>query len=93
MAGRARLRRGKHAPHGKKRKGRRSQRGIVSQLQSVSLADEATALPQVVTPLATVLSPVPAAVKCPNLLIELRRVGILAGIILAILLVLALVLG
>jgi hypothetical protein len=93
MAGRARLRRGKHAPHSKKRKGRRGYRGIVSQLQSVSLADEATDLSRLVTPLATVLSSVPTAVKCPNLFVELRRVSILAGLILAILLVLVLVLG
>ncbi len=39
-----------------------------------------------------VVTPPPTAVKCPNLLIELRRVGILAGVMLVILLALVLVL-
>ncbi len=93
MPGRAQHSKGRHTPHSKKRKGRRSHPSKVSQQQSVSLTSEATAPPEkVATPLTDVVTPSPTAVKSPNLLIELRRVGILAGIMLAILLALVLVL-
>ncbi len=93
MPGRAQHSKGKHTPHSKKRKGRRSHPSNVSQQQSLDLTDEAVAPPEkIVTPLTDVVTPPPPAVKCPNLLIELRRVGILAGVMLAILLTLALVL-
>ena len=94
MPSRAQHSKGKHTPHSKKRKGRRSHPNLVSQQQSVSLTNKAVAPPmKVVAPLTDVVTPPPTPVKCPNLLIELRRVGILAGIVLAILLVLAMVLG
>ena len=93
MPGRAQHSKGKHTPHSKKRKGRRSHPSLVSQQQSARLTNEAIALPKkIVTPLTNVVTPPPTAVKNPNLLIELRRVGILAGIMLAILLALVLVL-
>jgi hypothetical protein len=93
MPSRAQHSKGKHTPHSKKRKDRRSHLGLVSQQQSVSPTSEATAPPEkVATPLRDVVAPPPTAVKCPNLLIELRRVGILAGVMLAILLALVLVL-
>ncbi len=93
MPGRAQHSKGKHIPHSKKRKGRQSHPSKVSQQQSVSPTSEATAPPEkVATPLTDVVTPPPTAVKCPNLLIELRRVGILAGVMLVILLALVLVL-
>ncbi len=93
MPGRAQHSKGKHTPHGKKRKVRQSHLSKVPQQQSVSLTSEATALTKkIVTPLADVVAPPPTAVKCPNLLVEMRRVGILAGVMLAILLALVLVL-
>ena len=93
MPGRAQHSKGKHTPHSKKRKGRQSHLSKVPQQQSVSLTSEATALTKkVVTPLTDVVTPPPTTAKNPNLLIELRRVGILAGVMLAILLALVLVL-
>ncbi len=93
MPGRAKHSIGKHTPHSKKRKGRRSHLSLVPQQQAVSLTSEAAAAPKkIVTPLTDVVTPPPTAVKNPNLLIELRRVGILAGVMLAILLALVLVL-
>ncbi len=94
MPDRAKHSKGKHTPQSKKRKGRRSHPSNVSQQQSVSLTSEATTLPKkVFTPLTEVVTPPPTTVKNPNLLTELRRVGILAGIMLAILLALVLVLN
>ncbi len=93
MPGRAQHSKGKHTPQSKKRKGRRSHPSNVSQQQSVSLTNEAVApLKKIATPLSDVVTPPLTTVKNPNLLIELRRVGILAGIMLAILLALVLVL-
>lgn len=93
MPGRAQHSKGKHTPHSKKRKGRQSHPSNVSQQQSVSLTNEAVApLKKIATPLTDVVTPSPTTVKNPNLLIELRRVGILAGVVLAILLALVLVL-
>ncbi len=93
MPGRAQHSKGKHTPQSKKRGRRRSHPSLVSQQQSVSLTSEVAAPPKkMVTPLTNVVTPPPTAVKCPNLLTELRRVGILAGVMLAILLALVLVL-
>ncbi len=97
MPGRAQHSKGKHTPQSKKRKGRRSHPSKVSQQQSVSLTSEAAAPPKkIVAPLTDVVTtpppPPPTTVRSPNLLIELRRIGILAGVTLAILLALALML-
>lgn len=94
MPGRAQHSKGKHTPQSKTRKGRRSHPGNASQQQSVSPPSEAAAPPRkIVTPLTDVVTPPPTTVKNPNLLIELRRVGILAGVMLVILLTLVLVLN
>ena len=93
MPGKAQHGKGKHTPQSKNKKGRRSHLSKIPQQQSVRLASKAAATPKkIVAPLTDVVTSPPTAVKCPNLLIELRRVGILAGIILVILLVLLLVL-
>ena len=94
MPGRAQRGKGKHTPQSKTRKGRQSHPSKVPQQQSVSLTSEAAAPPdkKIVTPLTDVVTPPPTTVKNPNLLIELRRVSILAGVMLTILLALVLVL-
>ena len=93
MPGKSRHGRGKHSFQGKKRKGRRSHPIIVSQQQVVTQTTEPVAVPpRVATATIKVSPPTPTAVKYANIPIELRRVGILAGIMLAALLVLALVL-
>ncbi len=93
MPGRAQHSKGKHTPHSKKRRGRQSHLSKVPQQQSVSLTSEVSALTKkIVTPLTDVATPLPTTVKNPNLLLEMRRVGILAGVMLAILLTLVLVL-
>ena len=93
MPSRAQHSKDKHTPHSKKRKGGRSHPSKVSQPQSVSLTNEdAAPLEKVATPLTDIVTTPPTAVKCPNILIELRRVIILAGVMLAILLALVLVL-
>ena len=86
--------RGKPSFQGKKRKGRRGHQTIVAQQQVATQTDEPVAVPpQVAAATTKVSSPMPAAVKYTSIPAELRRVGILAGIILAVLLVLVLVLG
>ncbi|MAH39751.1 MAG: hypothetical protein CL873_04410 [Dehalococcoidales bacterium] len=93
MPDRAQHTKGKHTSHNKKGKARRSHPNKSSQQVSVSLTTKATAPPEkVATSLTDVVTQPPTAVRCPNLLIELRRVAILAVVILTILLALILVL-
>ena len=93
MPDRAQHTKGKHASHNKKAKARRSHPNKSSQQESVSLTPKATAPPEkIATSLTDVVTQPPTAVRCPNLLIELRRVAILAVVILTILLALILVL-
>ena len=88
MSGKSRHSRGKHSFQSKKKRGRLSPPTIVTQQQAVTPTDESVPPPKVSR------RSVPAtitAVRYPYILTELRRVGILAGIMLAILIVLALV--
>jgi len=86
----------KRSLSGKKKKGRRSTVGAVAQQQVDTQTPEPIAPLKVATPppSASVPAQMPesAAVQHPYILAELRRIGILAGIILAILVVLVLVL-
>ncbi len=89
MPGKSRHGKRKRSFQSKKGKGRRSSPSIVTQQQPV---------PQTYKPVAPSVSapaPMPAqtATQYPHTLTELRRIGILAGIMLAILVVLALVLS
>ena len=95
MPGKSRHDRRKHSFQGKKKKGRRSPAGVVAQQQAVTETPKPVALPKVVAPSTSVPTPIPVltAVRHPYILTELRRIGILAGIILAILVVLVLVLS
>ncbi len=85
MPGKSRRGRGKY---GKKKKDRLGPSPIVAQQQAVTH-------PTVPAPSARVLTPVatPRAIQHPYIVTELRRIGILSGIIVAILVVLALVLS
>ena len=93
MPGKSRHSRRNHSFQGKKKKGRRGSPAVVAQRQADAQADRPVASPRTIAPAASVPAPMPAltAVKYPHILTELRRIGILAGIMLVILVVLALV--
>ena len=95
MPSKSRHDRKKRSFQGKKKKGRRSPPGVVAQRQADIQIDKPVAPPKVVTPSASAPTPTPVltAVWYPYILTELRRIGILAGIMLVILVVLALVLS
>lgn len=88
MPGKSRKRRGKHKQQSKGRKGRRSPQFAVSQQAVTPRVEEAFAsMPDV-----EVSSPVAEAqiiTKKPELLFELCRIGIFAGIMLVVLVLLA----
>ena len=88
MPGKSQRSRRKHSFQGKKKKGRRSPPGVVAQQPAGIQIDKPVALPRVAVPAVST----PTPLRYPYILTELRRIGILAGIILAILVVLALVL-
>ena len=92
MSGKSRHSRGKHSIHGKRKKGKLRPQVIVAQPQAVTQAEEAVSPPEAPVSSTRTSTPVaPIAVRYPYILTELRRIGILAGIMLAILIVLALV--
>ncbi len=95
MPGKSRHDRRKHSFRGKKKKGRRNPPGVVAQRQAGIQIDKPVAPPIVAAPSASAPTPMPllTAVRHPYILTELRRIGILAGIILAVLVVLVLVLS
>jgi len=95
MPGKSRRGGGKRSFQSKKKKGRRSPASVVSQRQAGIQIDKPVAPPKVAVPAVSEPTPmpVPAPVRYPYVLTELRRIGILAGIILVILVVLALVLS
>ena len=95
MPGKSRHDRKKHSFQGKKKKGRRSPPGVAAQRQADTQIDKPVASPRVVAPSASAPTPMPVltAVRHPYILAELRRISILAGVILAILVVLVLVLS
>ncbi len=94
MPGKSRRRRGKHTPPSKKGKDRRSHPAIAAQqITAVQVSEAATAPPEVAAPPESVPPPIATDVKHPDLAVELRRIGVLAGIMLAALLLLALLFG
>ncbi len=95
MPGKSRHDRRKHSFQGKKKKGRRSPPGVVSQQQTDIQIDRSVAPPSVAASSVSTPAPMPVltAVRHPYILTELRRIGILAGVMLAILVVLVLVLS
>ena len=86
MPGKSRRGRGKPPTRSKRRK------GAVTRVAQPQVAAEAheSAAPRVSLP--STPSPRPTGVRYPYIATELRRIGVLAGIMLAILIVLALVL-
>ncbi len=95
MPGKSRHGGRKHSFQDKKKKGRRSPAGVVAQRQADIQIDKPVAPPRVATPSTSAPAPTPrlTAVRHPYILTELRRIGILAGIMLVILVVLVLVLS
>ena len=95
MPGKSRRGRGKRLPLSKKRKSRRHFLAPVAQQQAVAQTYEPVSRPSGSAPLASVPIPMAklAAVRYPHIVTELRTIGILAGIMLIILAVLALVLS
>lgn len=92
MPGKSQKRKGKYHQQRKKKKGRQNTPAVISRQETVIRDEE----PVATMPEVTVASPAiqaPTMVKNPELIAELRRIGILAGIILAALILLALVLG
>ena len=95
MPSKSRHGRRKRFLQGKKREGRRSPPGVVAQRQADTQIDKPVAPPKVAAPSASAPTPMPVLtpVRYPYILTELRRIGILAGIMLVILVVLVLVLS
>ena len=87
MPSKSRHSRGKQSFQGKKRKGKRIPAVTVAQEQAVSPTEPpATSARRAAPPLS---APPPPAASHPHVAAELRRIGILAGIMLAALVVLA----
>ena len=95
MPGKSQHGRKRRSFQGKRKKGRRSPLGVVAQRQVVTETHKPVAPPKVVAPSASAPTPMPVltAVRYPYILTELRRIGILAGIMLVVLVVLVLVLS
>ena len=95
MPGKSRHKKGKHLPQSKKKKSRQRFLATVAQQQAVAQTYEPVSRPAVSAPSASVLTPMAklAAVRYPHIGAELRTIGILAGIMLIILVILALVLS
>ena len=93
MPGKSRHRKGKRLPQSKKRRQRFS--APVAQHQAVAQTREPVSRPAVSAPSPSVPTPVAklVAIRNPHIATELRTIGILAGIMLVILAVLALVLS
>lgn len=95
MPGKSRRGRWRQPPQRKKGKGRRSPLAIVAHRKAVAQSYESVSHPEVSTPSVSVPTSMVtlSTARYPYIVTELRRIGILAGIILAILVVLALVLA
>lgn len=92
MSGKSRRHRRKHPVRGKRRKGRLTPAVAVTPEPPVTPAEEAVSPPQSSRPSAKTTTPVALAEdRYPYIRTELRRIGILAGVMLAILIGLALV--
>ena len=95
MTGKSRRRRGKYSVPSKKRKGGPGRPGVPALQSAVAREHEPTASLGVPVSSASVPTPMikPADIRYPYVATELRNIGILAGIMLAVLIVLALVLA
>lgn len=95
MPGKPRRKRAKSSIQSKKKRSRPSRPATVAQQPAIAQAHQPVPAPSVSVPRAGVSTPVakPAAVQHPYIATELRTIGILAGIMLIALTVLALVLA
>jgi len=91
MSGKSQRARARHLPPGKKRKGQRGSTLIAAREQVNTQADKPAA--RVEAPVVPTKASTPTLVRYPYITRELWRIGILAGIMVAILVVLALVLA
>jgi len=95
MPGKSRRGKGKYPVRSKRRRGGHGSLSTIVQQPPVSQANEPVPQPKVPVSSSRVSSPVAtvSAVRYPFVVTELRTIGILAGIILVILVVLAFVLS
>ena len=95
MPDKSRRRKGKYSPQSKKRKSRPNRPPVLAQPPAVAQNHQPVSSPVVSVPSASVTTPVakPTAIRYPYIATELRTIGILAGIMLIVLVVLALVLS
>ena len=95
MPGKSRSKRGKYSLQGKKEKGRTGSPTRLAQQPAVAQTHEPVSSPNVPIASARVPTPMtkPATISYPHIAAELRTIGLLAGIILIVLVVLALVLS
>lgn len=95
MSGKSQRDKGKHLFQSKRKKGKRHFSAIAAQQQVAAQTSKVVTPPKLSTP--SVSAPTPkttlATARYPYIIAELRRIGILAGIMLTILVVLALVLS
>ena len=94
MSGKSRHGRGKHSVHGKKKKMKLRQQVLASQPSPAAVPAEAPVSP-LEAPVAETkksILPPPIMTKYPYIFSELRRIGILGGVMLVILIALALIL-
>ena len=93
MPGKSRHRRGRYIVQAKKKKGKRNPITIMPQQEIVTPSDKTDVITsKLSSPIPTKAGTEKAAIGYQELIIDLRRIGILFGIILAILIVLFLVL-
>ncbi len=95
MPGKSRHRKGKYSSPGKGKKGRPNRPSMLVRQPAVAQTHEPVSSPAVSVPLASVPTPVakPAAIRYPYIATELRTSVILAGVMLIVLVVVALVLS
>ncbi|UCG09787.1 MAG: hypothetical protein JSW30_03285 [Dehalococcoidia bacterium] len=94
MSGKSRHGRGKHSSHGKKKKMKLRQPMLASPPSPAAVPAEAPVSPPEAPIVETKrsISPPPIMAKYPYIFSELRRIGILGGVMLVILIALALIL-
>ena len=95
MPNKSRRSRGKYSAQVKKKKGRPSRPTMLAQQPATAQTHESVSSPKVPVAPVSVPTPMvkPAAISYPYVAAELRTIGILAGIMLIVLVVLALVLS
>ena len=95
MPGKSRSRRGKYSLQGKKKRDRTGRPTMLIQQPAVAQTHQPISSPNVPVTPVRMLTPIakPATISYPYIATELRTIGLLAGIILIVLVVLALVLS